>query len=228
MKRIQLSLLVALMLCFVTKSFAQHKNYDIKNGFGLFGGLTQFDIITDNFQTTKGDGWIGGMSATVDLPHKWYNASYGMQLSENSIGISGRTSNTDLSPKELEYKIFTAQLAFLWHAKLAGSYLTLDFGPMLQYNSDLELKDDQQENFLITNYNALTANDITDISNFNVNGAIGLTAGFSIIKFKAQYIYGFLNTLNALNSNNDLDLLGSDKKFKGNQSMLTFSAMITF
>ena len=228
MKNIQLSLLVALMLCFVTKNFAQHKNYDIKNGFGLFGGITQFDIITDNFETTKGNGWIGGMSATVDIPHKWYNASYGMQLSENTIGISGRTSNTDLTEKELEYKIFTAQLAFMWHTKLAGSFITLDFGPMLQYNSDLELIDDEQENFLVTNYDALTANDITDISNFNVNGTVGFTAGFSFIKFKAHYIYGLLNTLNALNSKSDLDLTGSNKKFKGNQSMLAFSAMITF
>ena len=55
MKKIQLCLLVATMLCFVTKSFSQRKNYDIKNGFGIFGGLTQFDIITDNFETTKGN-----------------------------------------------------------------------------------------------------------------------------------------------------------------------------
>ena len=129
MKKQQLYLLVAIMLCFVTKSFSQRKNYEIKNGFGLFGGISQFDIITDNFETTKGNGWIGGMSATVDLPHKWYNASYGMQLSENNISIAGRTSNTDLSVRALEYKLFTVQLGFLWHAKLAGSFLTLDLGP---------------------------------------------------------------------------------------------------
>ncbi|WP_452225441.1 hypothetical protein [Lacinutrix chionoecetis] len=228
MKKTQLTLLVAITLCFVTKSFSQHKNYDIKNGFGLFGGITQFDIITDNFETTKGDGWIGGMSATVDIPHKWYNASYGMQLSENTIGISGRTSNTDLAVQELEYKMFTAQIAFLWHAKLAGSFVTIDFGPMLQYNSDLELKDEQQENFIVNNYNNLTANDITEISNFNANGTVGITAGFSFIKFKAHYIYGFTNTLSKLNNNNELDLLGNDKKFNGHQSIFTFSAMITF
>ena len=109
----------------------------------MFGGVTQLDIITDNFKTTKGGGWIGGMSAIVELPHKWYNASYGMQLSENTIGISGRTSITDVTPQELDYKIFTAQLAFRWHLKLLGSYLTLDFGPMLQYNSDLKLIDEK-------------------------------------------------------------------------------------
>lgn len=228
MKKIQLSLLVAIMLCFVTKSFSQHGSVDIKNGYGIFGGLTQFDIITDNFQTTKGDGWIGGMSATVELPHKWYNASYGMQLSENNFSIAGRTSNFDLSPKDLEYKVFTAQLVFLWHAKIFSDFLTFDFGPMIQYNSDLELVSDQQENFLVTNFDALKANDITKISNFNANGAVGLTAGISFIKFKAQYIYGFTNILGKLNSNNDIDLSGNTNKFKGNQSMLTFSAMLSF
>ena len=53
--------------------------------FSLGWVITQFDIITDNFETKKGDGWIANMAATVDIPQKWYNLSYGMQLSENTI-----------------------------------------------------------------------------------------------------------------------------------------------
>ena len=41
---------------------------------------------------------------------------------------------------KVEYKIFTAQVAFLWHIKLASDFLTLDVGPMLQYNCELELE----------------------------------------------------------------------------------------
>ena len=151
-----------------------------------------------------------------------------MQLAENNFSVSGRTSNTDLTEQVLEYKIYTVQLVYLWHTKIVSDFLTFDFGPMLQYNSDLELINDQQETFLVKNFDALTANDITKISNFNVNGAIGLTAGVSVFKFKAQYIYGFTNTLGKLNSNNDIDLSSNSNKFKGNQSMLTFSAMISF
>ncbi|WAC01001.1 hypothetical protein N7U66_12485 [Lacinutrix neustonica] len=88
MKKIPFVLLVALSICFVTISSAQSNKYVIKNGFAIGGGLTQFDIITDNFETTKGEGWIGGMSATVMPPHRPYGVSYGMQLSENSIGVS--------------------------------------------------------------------------------------------------------------------------------------------
>ncbi|WAC01002.1 hypothetical protein N7U66_12490 [Lacinutrix neustonica] len=140
----------------------------------------------------------------------------------------GYTSLTDLTAQEVEYKIFTAQLAFLWHIKLVNEFVTLDLGPMLQYNSDLELKDYTQETYLIRNYNNLTANDITEISNINFNAAAGVTAGFSHFKIRAQYIYGVTNILNKLNSNNNLDVIDNDKKFKGNQSMLAFTAMITF
>ena len=226
MKKLHLTLLVALTICFVTKINAQHKNYDIKNGFGLFGGITQFDIITDNFETTQGNGWIGGMSATVDLPHRWYNVSYGMQLSENNIGILGRSSILDLTPEDIEYKLFTAQVALLFHIKLIGSYVTIDAGPMLQYNSNLELKDDRQENYLIENYTIVTAEDISPISHVNFNGAIGLSAGFSHFRLKAQYIYGFTNMLNKLNDEDFNDI--EKKTFKGNQSMLALTTMITF
>ena len=225
MKKIQFILLVVFTMGFVTNSFAQ--NYQIKNGFGLSGGITQFDIITDNFATTKGDGWLGGMSATVSLPHRWYGVSYGMQLSENKIGISGRTSNIDATSQELEYKLFTAQLAFLFHIKIVDDFFTLDAGPVLQYNSKLELTDESQENYMISGYETLKASDISDISNVNFNGAIGLSAGFSHFRIKAQYIYGFTNILNKLNDQ-DFTLEANKSKFKGTQSMVAITAMITF
>lgn len=227
MKKHQFILLVALCICFVTNSYAQPKSYDIKNGFGISGGITQFDIVTDNFETVQKDGWIGGMSATVILPHKGYGVSYGMQLSENKIGITGRASNLDISAEELEYKLFTAQLVFLFHVKVIKDFITIDAGPMLQYNSNLELVDDAQEDYLIANYADLSAADISEISQINFNGAIGMSAGFGHFKLKGQYIYGFTNMLDKLNSQ-DLNTKGGIDKFKGNQSMVALTAMITF
>ena len=84
MKKLKHTLLVVISMAFVTLSFAQHKRYAIKNGIGLQGGVTQFDIITDNFVTKKNNGFIGGLSASVDIPHKWYNVSYNILLSENN------------------------------------------------------------------------------------------------------------------------------------------------
>lgn len=228
MQNKKLTLLVVLFIGFVTLVQAQHKSYNIVNGFGIQGGITQFDIITNNFETKSGTGWMGGMSATVDIPHRWYNVSYSIQFSENNIDIFGKANNTITTDEPIEFKMYTAQVALLAHIKLIGSNLTLDAGPMLQYNSELELKNKDQSDYIITNYNNLIADDIKSINQFNFDGAVGITAGFDSFKVKAQYIYGFTNALNKLNNKN-LDTTGSNESsFKGNQSILAFSAMFTF
>ena len=226
MKKTKHLLLVAICMTFVTISYGQHKRYTIKNGFALGGGLTQYDILTDNLNTSSGNGWLISASTTADIPHKWYNISFGMQLSENNIEIAGWFSDDGVAFQEnqLEYKLFAAQLSMLLHAKLIKNLLTIDFGPMLQYNGKLELQDDNQENlFVRVNDDIFNAIELEDISQFNVNGAIGATLGFRFIKLRAQYIYGFTNILSKLN---DKDLTSDN--FKGNQSMLTFAALITF
>ncbi len=225
-KNIQHIILVVFTIGFVTLSYSQKRNYDIKNGIGISGGLTQYDIITDNFNTKKGNGWAAGLTASVMLPHKWYGVSYSMQLAENNFSVEGRQSNVFNTTEDIEYKLLTAQLSFLLHVKLIESYVTFDLGPMLQYNADLELKDENQENYLINNFETVTAQDITPISRFNVNGAVGLSAGFSHFKLKAQYIYGFLNTLNKLNDEAFNEL--NRTNFKGNQSMVVLTAQVTF
>ena len=220
-------LLVALSLGFVTPIIAQHGSYRISNGFGIMGGITQYNIQTDNFNTTTGNGFIGGMSATVDIPHRWHNISFGMQLSEDHLEISGRSSNLSAS-QNIEYKLFAAQIALLMHIKVIENHFTIDLGPMIQYNGKLELEDKSQGGFIIDNYNVLTAKNITNISQFHFNGAIGASVGLRQFKLKGQYIYGFTNMLNKLNDK-DFDTSGSaNSNFKGNQSMLAFTAIFTF
>jgi len=227
MKKIQHYLLVALLLCFVTKSFSQKGQYDIINGIGIFGGVTKANLITDNFTTKIGDGFVGGLSATVEIPNTWYNMSYGLHLSESEISILGRETANSNSNEYIDYKLFAAQLALMGHIKLAGSYVTLDVGPMLQYNSRLEFEDKAQEGYFINNYDNLLAEDISNISQFNLNGVVGITAGFKFVKLRAHYIYGATNILKKLESE-DIDTSGGDSRFKGNMSMLVFGAMVSF
>ncbi|TXE19123.1 outer membrane beta-barrel protein [Psychroserpens burtonensis] len=222
----QFLLLVAFCLSFVAVSVAQHKRYTIKNGISLIGGLTQYDITTDNFTTKSGTGFIGGMVATVDIPHKWYTVSYGFQFSQNTLEITGRPSLTTITQAPIEYDIKMAQVSFLLHVKLVSDYLTLDVGPQLQYNSELELKEDGQKNFIIQGYDNLFAEDLSNISNFNANGVIGASAGIGNFKLRAAYSYGFTNILGKLNDQ-DFNLNNADR-FEGNQSMLSFALMITF
>lgn len=227
MKNKEFILLVAICVGFITNNFAQHPNYRITNGIGIHGGISKFDIITDNFVTQKGNGFLGGLTATVDIPNRWYNMSFGMQLSENHFDILGRPSSTSTEQQFLEYKLFAAQIALLGHIKLVQKYVTIDLGPMVQYNGKLELIENGQEGFYINNYQNLLAKDITNISQFNVNAAIGASAGYGFFRLKVQYIYGLTNTLNKLNSQN-IDKSGNNKNFKGNQSMLVLGAMIVF
>ena len=219
-------LLVALTLCFVTTTYAQHTTYAIKNGIAIQGGITQFDINTDNFVTKKGNGFIGGMAATVDLPHKWYTVSYGMLLSENNLEVSGRITDDVVGNEMIEYKLMTVQIGFLFHAKDFGGILSLDLGPQIQYNAKLELKDSANETYFINGYDNLMAKDIYDISQFNANGVVGVSAGIGAFRVRAQYGYGLTNIFNKLN-NSDLDTTGGKSKFKGNQQLLSLTAMIT-
>lgn len=224
MKNTKSILLVVICILFVTISYAQRKNYKIKNGIGLQGGVTQFDILTDNFETKANTGFIGGMSASVDLPHRWYNVSYTMQLSQNHVDINASKIGL-LTNEFVEYKMFTADISFLFHIKLISNNLTLDVGPILQYNSELELKDERKEGYIIIGYNSLLTEDIRKISNFNANGAVGLTLGVRRLFIRAQYIYGFTNMLGKLN-NQDLNI-GTSDKFKGNQSLMALTLNIT-
>lgn len=219
-------LLVAIFMVFVTVTHAQLKTYPIKNGISVHGGITLFDIVTDNFATTRSNGWMGGMAATVDLPHKWYTVSYGMQLSENVLEISGRMTDDVAGSEALEYKLMTVQLSFLFHAKIIGGNLTIDAGPQLQYNGKLELNNSNQEDYFINNYDSLGAKDIEEVSQFNANGVIGVSAGRGSVRLRAHYIYGVTNILNKLNDRN-LETGGNVQKFEGNQSMLAFTVMFT-
>jgi len=205
MKFRQSILLVVLTIGFVTFSYSQHRTVPIKNGFAIGGGITNYDVI------------------------------YGMQLSQSTLEIAGRTNqeviegNNVLEPPKanLKYKLFSAQLGLLGHAKLFDGHFTIDAGPMLQYIGKMELEDSAQEGYLINGYDALTADAITDISSVQLNGAIGATVGFGPVKLRAQYIYGITNMFNRLNDQ-DLNTTGGESEFKGNQSMLAFMALFTF
>ncbi len=222
----ELTLLVAICLLFVTNTFAQRPNYAIKNSLGPFGGITQSDIKTDNFVTKAGNGWTAGLTAIVNVEHKWYDVSYGIQLTENTIAVSG--SSTIAGPQEMiDFKLSGAQLGIMMHAKILGPNVTIDFGPLLQANGFFEPAEDEKKDYYLSGYDSLQAKDIRDISKFNVNGAVGATAGINNFRLRAQYQYGFTNVFGKLN-NQDLAIAPNTEKFKGNQSTLLFTALILF
>lgn len=223
MRNKHIYLLVVFILLFVTVGFAQKPNYTIRNYIGIQAGISQFDIITDNFETEQSTGWSGGLMSMVHVPHKWYDFSYGIYFSDNKVDVFGRRNALSTDSQQLEYKLSAVQLMLLMHAKIFRENLMIDFGPSIQANGKLELQDMDQESYFINGFDTLQAKDIEEISKFNVNGVIGGSAGFRNFRFRVQYQYGFTNMLNKLND--DLDL---DTKLKGNHSQLTFAVMVLF
>lgn len=219
--------LVVFAIGFVTAGYGQHPIYQIRNGFGITAGVTQYNIITDNFETESSIGWIGGISATADLPHKWYTISYGMLFSQNYLEVSGRMTDDVAGNEMLKYKLMTVQLGLIFHAKIIGDNLTFDFGPQFQYNDKLRLEDSSKESYFINGYDAVSALDITEISKANFNGLAGFSGGFGAFKIRAWYTYGFTNILNKLNDRN-IDTGESSEKFKGNQSMIAAAIQFSF
>ena len=224
----RLFLLVAITLCFVTNSLAQRGNYHITNGISVTGGISKFNILTDNFETKESNGFAGGFLATVDIPLRWYNISFGMQLAENHVEVLGRPALESTQEEFIDYKLFAAQVAMFMHLKVVPNHFTIDIGPMIQYNSKLEYDDKNQEGYYINNYANLTAEDITNISQFHLNGSVGASAGIKNFKLKAQYIYGFTNMLKKLEKQGFEIPEGENARFKGNQSMLVFGATVSF
>ncbi|MBT8254010.1 MAG: hypothetical protein HKN00_08205 [Flavobacteriaceae bacterium] len=217
-------LLVLLTLGFVTLLHAQPKNYMIKNNFMLGGGITYFDMISDNFETKKGNGWLISTGIGAYLPHKWYDISYNIQLMQNKFEVSGRVSDDVTGNEMVEYKMFAAQAGLVFHINIIGANLSLDLGPQLHYNGELEITDGVKENYFINGYESLMASEITDINKFNINGMAGVTAGFGRFKVRAQYIYGLLNSLDKLNKK----AIEGAGEFKGNPIMFTAAAFISF
>ncbi len=146
-----------------------------------------------------------------------------MQVSENTFEISGRMTDDVAGDEQIEYKLMAAQLGLLFHAKIIGNNLTIDAGPQLQFNNDLDFKNSQQEDYYINGYDDLAATDIVEMSKFNINGVIGATAGFGPLRVRAQYLYGFLNMFKKLNKTLDY---GSS--FKVNPETIMLTAIFTF
>jgi hypothetical protein len=221
-------ILVVSVLCFVTNIQAQKKGrVRITNGFSIQGGATLFDIITDNFETSQGVGFLGGLHATVDLPHKWYNVSLGMLFSQNNIGISARPTLVSLESEDVDFKILAVQLNPLFHIKIIPKHISLHLGPSIQYNGQLDVQDMDQEGYFINNYINLTAEDIRPISQINVNGIVGASVGIKHFKLTAKYMYGFTNILGNLDDEN-LNTLGGASDFEGNASALFLGATLQF
>jgi len=198
------------------------------NMFGLKVGVTHFDIQTNNFITTPGIGFIGGLATRGDFYNNM-DIQFGINISNNKLEVQGKEIGTT-APVAVDYGLLNAQVHLLFGYKIIGDNrnmqskfkLTAEFGPVLQVNSKMKLSDKDQEEFIIDKAN-ITAKELTNISGININGLAGLSIGVERLRVFGHYQYGFNNILNKLN-----DIEGNTENFKGHISMFQFGVLVYF
>jgi len=209
----------AIFLFSFHQTFAQ-RNYQGYNFLGIQGGLTLFDIQTDDLVTVQQEGFTAGFTTRGAFRNN-FDLIYGLSFQSASVGAEGRGLLGDT--QNIGYTIQGVQLNFLGSYNIIVKHLSLEFGPIFDITGKMKLDDDKLENYILTGYNTLTAKDIQDISRFNVRVAGGLTAGLEHFRLSAQYQYGITNMLGKLN---DKGLENED--FKGNSSTIVLAAVIYF
>jgi hypothetical protein len=187
--------------------FAQY-DYRDANRIGIFFGVNQFTLNTNNFQTKPGSGWNGGLSMRGNFYNDW-DMVYAMQFSENNFSVA--TKRIFIS-EDTNYKMASAQISLQLSYKIVENHLSLEFGPLVQVNGKLKVNQDQENN--IISGTTLLAKDIVAISQFNFYPTVGITAGVRHVRLNISYQYGLNNMLGTLNSQS----LGIN--FKGNPGII--------
>ncbi|HPE82420.1 MAG TPA: hypothetical protein PLV43_01775 [Aequorivita sp.] len=205
-------------LFFFQQTFAQ-RNYEGYNFLGIQGGISFFDIQTDDLVTKQEMGFTAGFTTRGAFRND-FDLVYGLSFQNSSVGVEGSLGG-DI--QNISYTIQGAQINFLGSYNIVMKHLSIEFGPVFSINGKMKLDRDEYEDYILTGYQELTAKDIQDISRFNVRLAAGLTTGLEHFRISAQYQYGLTNILGGLNGN---DLENDD--FKGNSSTIIVSGVIYF
>ncbi|MFA9192440.1 PorT family protein [Flavobacterium sp. FZUC8N2.13] len=202
---------LALSFCFLLFStfiFAQY-GYRDSNRIGIIGGINQFTLYTNNFDTQPEMGWNVGLSMRGNFYDNW-DMVYGIQFSENNFSVA--TDQLVFGKENVNYKLPSAQISLQLSYVLIENHLSLEFGPLVQINGKFNVEEGKENN--IISGTTLLAKDIVDIGQFNFYPTVGITAGVKHFRFNVSYQYGISNMLGNLNSKN----LGYN--FKGNPGIL--------
>ena len=211
-------IVVSFCFFFFQQTFSQ-RNYNDYNFLGIQGGVTFFDIQTDDLVTEQQTGFTAGFTTRGAFRNN-FDLIYGLSFQSASVGVEG--SNL-LDKQNIGYTIQGAQINFLGSYNIVVKHLSLEFGPIFDVNGKMKLDNDKYEDYILSGYSTITAKDIQEISRFNVRLAGGITAGLEHFRISAQYQYGVTNMLGKLN---DRGLENED--FEGHSSTIVVAGVIYF
>lgn len=214
-------LVVAIFLSQITIAFAQYGRGDF-NHIGISLGINQTDLFTDSFNVTPKTSWTGGLA----IRGNYYNSFamvYGMNFTDNKFAIE---TNTLSSTKEVDVSLMAVQVHLLLSYRILESAFSIDFGPVLQVNSELKYNS-SDENLFITNNELLQIKDLEKITPINFNVQVGLTGGFENVRLNVSYQYGVTNMLNNINKQEGISAR-ADGDLKGHIGVLAGNIIFYF
>lgn len=206
----------AAMLASVVVS-AQY-NYRDSNMIGLFGGINQTELNTNNFDTKAETGWNVGLSVRGNF-YNDFDMVYAIQFSENTFSVP-TVNPLSFQAEDVDYKIQGVKIMLTPSYNIIYNHLSIEAGPVLQVNGKLKYTEDYENN--VIDGTLATVKDLEKVSAFNILGAVGITAGVRHVRLNVQYQYGFNNFLSKV----DEEPFG--KKVKGNLGILTGNLIIYF
>lgn len=216
------------VLLFSTSQIQAQRNYDQFNHLGVLGGLNYSSLITDQFQTEQGSGWIAGFT-TRGAFYNNFDLLYGVNFLQSEYGILGRdpsgTANNGLS-ESIKYSMSAVQINFLGSFNIVRNHLSIEAGPVLNVNGKLKLKNDGFDDYILDGFETLRAADIESVAPVHFYVATGLTAGLENFRAGVQYQYGVTNLLGRLNDKEGIDK--SQGELKANPSNLAFLIFFYF
>ena len=212
-------LLVAGVLLFSLQASAQRGIWDGEyTRPGLQAGVNYFNINTNDLPVTGKVSWTAGFT-TRDSFYENFQFIYGLNFYDFQLDIEGREKIDLTSPSEaIEYNMIGVQGSFMGSYKIYDHYLSIEAGPVIQFNGRLEPRQDK-ELWYVANYN-IEAIEIQKVSAFNVNLAIGVSGGFEKVKFWLQYQHGLTNMFRGLEDENLQEKDAGFTNPEGNMSII--------
>jgi hypothetical protein len=178
---------------FAMAAFAASAQYDENdsNRIGISVGVNQFTMNSSDFDTKPGIGWNAGLSVRGNF-YNDFDMVYDIRFSEHKFLIEPASPLID----DVETKVQSAQISVLLSYKLIENHLSVEFGPMFQFNGKLDY--DEQDELTVIDGAGTTMKDIEEIPLFNFYPTVGITGGVTHVRLHLFAQYGVTNMFRGL------------------------------
>jgi hypothetical protein len=187
---------------------AQYNEKD-SNRIGISLGVNQFTMNSSDFDSKPGIGWNAGLSVRGNF-YNDFDMVYDIRFSENSFTIESTNPVLD----DVDVKIQSAQISLLLSYKFIENHLSVEAGPMFQFNGKLDI--DESDELTTIDNAGLTMKDIQEIPVFNFYPTVGITGGVKHVRAHLYLQYGVTNMFRGLDKPSGGEVKGNGMILGGN------------